>query len=351
MPLGTQNHKEFDFLPEGDYVLHVRAFNSDGIVSSKPLSINIHIDSPFWKMAWFPLVMIIAAVALVRLITKWREKKLRQRQKELEDELSEQKAEIERKNNDIMDSINYANRIQTAILPSRTSLQNFPFSGSFILFLPRDIVSGDFYWFNRYDNHVLICCGDCTGHGVPGAFMSMIGTTILNDATREPELRHPAKLLEKLDKEVKSTLNKNQSVETRDGMDCAIIDIDLDTCEVCSAAAKRPVFFFIKDKLVQVKGTRRAIGYHRNGNEFTETTTKLQKGDTIYMCSDGFTDQLGGDKNPDGDKYSASQFCRFLESIVNEPMELQKKLLDEELTRWRGNIEQIDDVIVMGIRL
>lgn len=355
MPLGTQSHKEFDFLPDGDYTFYVRAFNSDGIMSEKPLAIKIHIDAPFWKSIWFPVLIIVLIVMIMRVITKWRERKLKERQKELEDEvnrqtamLNKQKTEIERKNKDIMDSINYAKRIQTAILPTRTGLEDYPLNSSFILYLPRDVVSGDFYWFNRFDDKLLICCGDCTGHGVPGAFMSMIGTTILNEATRLPEQRKPANLLVQLDKEVKSTLNKNQSVETADGMDCAIIEIDLNTHEVRSAAARRPIYFFIKGKITEVRGTKRSIGDRRNGNEFVETVTQLHPGDSIYMSSDGFSDQFGGEE---GNKYTGGALKRFIEKILDEPLYIQQKLLEEEYNRWKTGYEQIDDVIIMGIRI
>ncbi len=356
MPLGTQNHKEFDFLPDGDYTLHVRAFNSDGIMCANPLLIDIHIDAPFWKTGWFLVSLAIILLLGGRIITKWRESKMRERQKILEDEvarqtslLNKQKAVIERKNNDIMDSINYAKNIQTAILPTRTSMKDFPFTDSFILFLPRDVVSGDFYWFARFDNKVIVCCGDCTGHGVPGAFMTMIGTTILNDATRDEELRKsPSKLLERLDKNIKNTLNKNQVVEAQDGMDCALVVIDLDTFEICSAAAHRPVYIFEGEQLTELRATRRSIGDRRNGNEFIESRMQLKKGDSIYMSSDGFTDQFGGDK---GEKYTSGAFKRFIQSVKGEPMEDQVKLFEAEFNRWKGEREQIDDVIVMGIKL
>lgn len=358
MPLGTQNHKEFDFLPDGDYILHVRAFNSDGIVSKKPLQIKIHIDAPFWKSIFFPLLLLMLIFVIVRIITKWREKKLRERQKELEDEvdrqtitLREQKGEIEKKNNDIMDSINYAKRIQTAILPPIDSLQDYPFADSFILFMPRDVVSGDFYWYSKYDNKILICCGDCTGHGVPGAFMSMICAALLNDATHDEESRRPAALLEKLDKEIKATLNKNQNVEAQDGMDCSIIEINFDTLEAVSAAARRPIYVFSKGKMNEIRGTRRGVGEHRNSNEFTETITQLRKGDTLYFSSDGFSSQFDGSSSPGRPPYTAGALKRFLEEIVNEPMEDQKKKLEAEFKRWKGNWEQIDDVIVMGIKI
>lgn len=364
MPLGQQNHKEFDYIPDGDYILNVRAFNSSGIVSQQPLRVRIHIDKPFWKMFWFPFLAFVLLILSVRAFAKWREKKLMARQKELEDEvarqtreINEKKNEIERKNKDITGSITYANRIQTAVLPSRTSLKDIPFADSLLMFRPRDIVSGDFYWFNVYGDHALICCGDCTGHGVPGAFMTLIGTTILNDATRDAEMRHPKPLLEKLDKEVKQTLNKNQTVETRDGMDCAIIDVDMSTGVMVSAAAKRPVFVIRKGKLTTIKGTRRAIGDVWNDNDFTETTTQLVDGDCIYMCSDGFTDQLGSD-DPAGSeiveeeavKFSTKRFTNMLEDVAQLPMEDQLRKLNEAYDAWRHNIYPVDDVIVMGFR-
>ncbi len=356
MPLGTQNHKEFDFLPDGNYVLHVRAFNSDGMVCARPLEIPIHISAPFWKSVFFPIVLLIIVIVIVRMVTRWREEKLRERQRELEAEvnrqtitLREQKGEIERKNHDIMDSINYAKRIQTAILPPSDSLLDYPFAESFIFFVPRDVVSGDFYWFSKFDNKILICCGDCTGHGVPGAFMSMICAALLNDATHSEELRdHPAKLLEALDKEIKATLNKNQSVEAQDGMDCAMVLIDFDTLEMSSAAARRPVYLFNKGKLNEIRGARRGVGEHRNSNEFVETVTQLRKGDSIYLSSDGFASQFGGaEKMP----YSAGALKRFIERNIDEHMDVQKKLFEEEFRTWMGSNEQIDDVIVMGIRI
>ncbi|MBQ3635903.1 MAG: SpoIIE family protein phosphatase [Bacteroidales bacterium] len=360
MPLGHQSHKEFDFLPEGDYKLHIRAFNGEGITCEQPLVISIHIDKPFWKTIWFPFLALGALLWGFRLFSKWRERKLLRRQKELQDEvnrqtkeISDQKDEIERKNNDIMDSINYANLIQTSVLPSQDGLKDYPFQDSFILYLPRDVVSGDFYWFTRHENHVIICCGDCTGHGVHGAFLTMIGTTILNDAAHDPAMLTPCKLLDKLDKEIKATLNKNVTTEEkRDGMDCVIIDINLDTLEVVSAAARRPVNFIVKGNLETVKGTRRGIGEPRTANEFVETITQLHKGDYIYMCSDGFGDQMGGSPNDDDlIKFSTKRYNEMLMNLHELPMSEQKVEMDRILKEWCGHYERVDDVIVMGIKL
>ncbi len=360
MSLGTQNHKEFDFLPEGDYILNVRAFNSNGIVCEKPLRISIHIDKPFWKTWWFPILAVVAVMFGFRQFSKWRERKLLKRQKELQDEvnrqtkeISDQKNEIERKNTDIMDSINYANLIQTSVLPSQDGLKDYPFADAFILYLPRDIVSGDFYWFTKHEDHVIICCGDCTGHGVHGAFLTMIGSTILNDAAHDPSMLTPCKLLDKLDREIKATLNKNVATEEkRDGMDCAIIDINLSNYEVTSAAARRPVNFIIKGELVTVKGTRRGIGEPRTANEFVETITQLHKGDYIYMSSDGFTDQMGGaDNDDDVIKFSTKRYNEMLMKLYENPMHEQKEEMARILKNWAGHYERVDDVIVMGIKL
>ena len=349
-------------------MLNIRAFNSTGIVSQRSLKIPIHMDKPFWNSVWFPILSIVLLLVLMRAFSKWRERRLRERQEELEAEvarqtreISEQKNEIERKNKDITGSITYANRIQTAVLPSRSSLTDLPFADSMLFFRPRDIVSGDFYWFNTYGSHALICCSDCTGHGVPGAFMTLIGTTILNEATREESNRRPKPLLEQLDKEVKQTLNKNQSVETRDGMDCAIIDVDLETGVMVSAAAKRPIYVVRKGQATTIKGTRRAIGDVWNDNEFNETVTQLQDGDCIYLSSDGFTDQLGADPAMDGGKtrvlndedaikFSTKRFVKMIEDMYDEPMEDQQSKMGQILDSWRHNIEAVDDVIVMAFR-
>lgn len=353
--LGNQANKGFDFIPDGDYTLKVRAYNSDGVQSQNMLSIPIHIDKPFWKSFLFPIVVAVILFYLNRAIIKSRERRIKRREEELEREvqrqthqLQRQKDIIERKNQDITDSINYANRIQTAILPSRMGLKEYDLADSFLMFRPKDIVSGDCYWHGQFGDHLLICCGDCTGHGVPGAFMSMIVTTILNDATRDEEIRrHPAKLLEIIDRDIKQTLNKNQVVEAQDGMDCAILDINLVTREMISAGARRPVIVFSKGKFVEIKGTRRSVGERRNGNEFLEETTQLYEGDIIYAFSDGYTDQF----NPKDDKYTTGKLKRLLQEIYTLPMDEQQDILEKGFVEWMGSHEQMDDVIVMGIKL
>lgn len=360
--LGTLGRKDFDYLPSGDHKLHIRAFNSDGVVCREPLMIEIHIDKPFWQSWLFILFAVLCLYILFRVFSHLREKQLLERQRELEREidkqtveLRQQKNQIEEINKEVMDSIAYANRIQTAILPPiEYGLKDVGFSNSFILFIPRDIVSGDFYWFQRFGDKALVCAGDCTGHGVPGAFMSMIVTALLNEATHDSELvLHPGKLLTAIDKEIKNTLNKNRSVEAEDGMDCALMLFDFKTYDAVFAGAHRPVYVVSREQLTEIRGTARGVGERHNDNEFMETPIKLREGDMVYLTSDGYASQFEDGKI--GVKYTAGRLKRFLTKISTLPVDKQHEKLEEEFLTFRGDQskvkKQIDDVIVMGIKL
>lgn len=350
-------HKEFDYLPDGAYTFKVRAYNGDGIASLSPLELEFSIDSPFWKRGWFYLLVIMTVALLVYVVMKYRERNLRYQKQLLETEvanqtvvLRKQKAEIEQKNRDITDSINYAQRIQKSILPPLANLQG-AFKDSFIFFKPRDIVSGDFYWFNRTNNTAVICCADCTGHGVPGAFMSMIGTTILNDIFRLPDVDSPAALLERLDRELKIMLHRNNDMETDDGMDISVVEINLTTYRIRIASAKRPVYLFLDGQFVEYKGNRRSIGdksLDQSNNPFNNIVYSGQKGDLIYLFSDGYSDQFGG---VNGKKLMTTGVKSLLRTMVGQPMKEQGVAVANHFHQWKGKLEQIDDVIFIGVKL
>lgn len=355
--LGHTNFKDYDFLPDGEHQFLVRAYNSDGVMSTEPVAIGLKIQNPFWKKFWFYLICIFSLSGIAYLIMLYREKQLRDQKRMLEEEvanqtvvLRHQKAEIERKNRDITDSINYAQRIQRSILPHQDNLLN-SFSESFIFFRPRDIVSGDFYWFNQVNDSFVICCADCTGHGVPGAFMSMIGSTILNDIFKLPAVDSPAALLERLDNEIKIMLNRNQNIEANDGMDISVIEINTKTLRIRVASAKRPVYLYLDGEFNEYKGNRRSIGDknadHRNA-PFHNIVYDGKRGDTIYLFSDGYSDQFGGSM---GKKFMTTGVKNFIASIVDKPMQEQGNLVSKNFMEWKGSNEQIDDVIFLGIRL
>lgn len=354
--IGNIGSREYDFLPDGDYVLRIMAYNADGIATTNPLSIQISIRPPIWKKFWFYLLLISLAAYLIYLFVRHRERKLIEQKQLLQKEvasqtviLRSQKAEIERKNRDITDSINYARRIQSSILPPVTLLKS-AFSDSFIYFEPRDIVSGDFYWFYQKKDTMYISVADCTGHGVPGAFMSMIGSTLLNDIIKDPSGASPAQMLENLDREIKVLLQKNIAEQSQDGMDISIVEIHIPSRRVRLASAKRPVYLFINDELTIYKGARRSIGESLidSDGRFVNIEYHLDKGDSIYLFSDGYTDQFGG---PSGKKFMKVGVHNLLEQVRHLPMEEQGRIIKTSFMEWKGDLEQVDDVIFMGVRL
>ncbi len=354
--LGNTNFKEFDRISAGDYQFKVRAFNSDGIQTINPISVSFSIELPFWRKWWFILLAVTGVIAGIIILIKYRERHLRHQKELLEKEvalqtvkLREQNLEIQRKNRDITDSINYAKKIQSSILPARSILSDL-MPQSFIFFRPRDIVSGDFYWFNRAGDNLVVCCADCTGHGVPGAFMSMIGTTMLNDIFKSPEIKSPADMLERLDMEIKILLQSNNDTKSNNGMDISVVEIHMPTNRVRLASAKRPVYLYINNELSIYKGNRRSIGdtiTAGNNTPFVNIEYNCNKGDSIYLFTDGFSDQFGG---PNGKKFMTAGVKRMLSDIHNLEAKEQFKAVEETFYNWKGDGEQIDDVLFMGIK-
>ncbi|MGP8322605.1 MAG: GAF domain-containing SpoIIE family protein phosphatase [Methanosarcinaceae archaeon] len=249
----------------------------------------------------------------------------------------------------ITDSIKYARRIQKAVLPSPPYLDNI-LSDYFTIFKPKDIISGDFYWVREIDGYRVVIVADCTGHGVPGALMSMLGVTLLNEQFRTYGIRQPGVILGHLRNKVKEILVQEGSVnDQKDGMDMAIAIIDQEKKELQFAGANRPLFLFRKNddyELFVIKGDKQPIGVHWEENEFTNHLIKLQEHDSLYIFSDGFVDQYGGKKRK---KFKTRNFKNLLLSVQAESMENQKKLIEDTFEEWRGNNEQIDDVCVFGV--
>lgn len=278
------------------------------------------------------------------------EEKVRERTKEV----IEQKEIIEEKNKSITDSIKYAKRIQDATLPQAATLSQY-FDDSFILFKPKDIVSGDFYWFESYSDEegkrkALFAVVDCTGHGVPGAFMSIIGHNALNQIVKEYNITEPGRILEKLDQILQSSLSqKSEHGTIRDGMDIALCSLDLDSNQLEFAGAFNPLWIIREGELLEYKGDKMAIGSGITDNHRYHThEIKLASNDRIYIFSDGYADQFGG---PRGKKFKYNRFKEALVEMHNDSMKEQHLRLESMLEEWRGDIEQIDDVCVLGVRV
>lgn len=256
--------------------------------------------------------------------------------------------EIQNKNKKITESINYAKRIQTAILPnSRVISKTLP--DSFILYKPRDVVSGDFPWFMQIKNDIYIAAVDCTGHGVPGALLSLIGYFLLNDIVRSRKVTDPGVILDLLDEGVTKTLRQDEDASTKDGMDIALCKVNMDTREVEYAGAHRPLYIMRNGVMEEVKGNKFPIGggIFKNQTNFTNTKLTLKKGDSIYFSSDGYPDQFGG---PEGRKFGPKRVREIIERVHKMPMLEASGIFDQEWESWRGDTKQTDDVLLIGIK-
>ena len=262
---------------------------------------------------------------------------------------------IEEKNQSITDSINYAQRIQTAILPPIDTIRSYH-PDSFVLYKPKDIVSGDFYWFADKNGLSVVAAADCTGHGVPGAFMSMIGNTLLHEIVLEKQITNPEDILFHLREGIIRSLNQaGAPTESKDGMDIALCTIDRNTGSVKFAGANRPLYILQNDPatkqavLNEIKGDKQPIGiYAGEPLPFKGHMLKLAEGDALYLFSDGYADQFGG---PSGKKLMTRTLKDLLLRMHNTEMSLQKKELEKTFESWRGSLDQVDDVLVIGIRI
>jgi serine phosphatase RsbU (regulator of sigma subunit)/HAMP domain-containing protein len=268
------------------------------------------------------------------------------RQKE---EIEIQSGKLEILYTHVTDSIRYAKRLQDAILPPAKFVKQM-LPDSFILFKPKDIVSGDFYWMNTKNDQVYVAAVDCTGHGVPGAFMSLVGNNMLNNVVKDYELKGAGDVLNKLNTLAAETISqKSEDGAIRDGMDLTLCIIDKANMTLDFAGANNPLYYFRNGEYHEIKGDKFPIGYYsEEAKSFSSNTIKIQKGDTFYIFSDGFADQFGG---PKGKKFMVNQFRSLLVRIHQMPMDQQKAVLNQTIEEWRSGLEQVDDILVIGFRV
>ena len=382
-----QSNVSYTNLPDGNYEFIVTAINENDLSSKQPASIVLIIKPPYWKRWWFVVLCLATAVALgyillqlrmqqLKRINKLLEGKVKKRTLQLDrerenvmrqnEEILQQQEEIksqrdvlfskneemEEKNREITDSIQYALLIQNAILPSQIEIQA-AFRKSFILFKPKDIVSGDFYWFLETTDYKYIAAADCTGHGVPGAFMSIVSHSILEKVVSYTPNDSLNNILEKLSTDLSYMLTKNADNRYRlnDGLDLALCRFPKNENVLEFAGAYRPLYLVRNQSPEQIhilKGARRSI---RNDalikpKPFIEHQVAFNKGDRMYIFSDGYPDQFGGTRER---KYMTKRLQSFLVSIQNKPIDEQRGKLVSELKRWQGGYDQVDDIIVIGI--
>ena len=305
-PVTDQTRAIYSALRPGKYTFNVIAINSQGIWNSKPVTFHFIIKPPFYLTWWFILISIVTIVVIIVMYINIREQNLVKEKIMLEEKVKERTAEvvqksmeIEEKNRDITASIRYAERIQRAMLPREDT-----FHDTFVLFMPKDIVSGDFYWMYDNGDWQFIAAVDCTGHGVPGAFMSIIGHNSLNKVVREYGLTRPSAIVDQLNIEVMKSLLQRHEKAINDGMDLALIAFNKKNFTLEFAGAYNPLYVVRKGEVFVYKGDRFPIGMTTMDEKksFTNQSVDIQPGDMLYMCSDGYADQFG---SPEVKKYKS----------------------------------------------
>ncbi len=257
-----------------------------------------------------------------------------------------QKEEIEIKNKEILDSIQYAKRLQEAILPPLKQIKNL-FPESFLIYRPKDIVAGDFYWMEQVDDYIFIAAADCTGHGVPGALMSMLGISLLNQTVNEKKITDPAAILNHLHRSVITALKQSENA-THDGMDIVLCRFDLQQKELQFAGANRPLWLMRNKELLEFKTDKMPVGgLQLERNDFILQSLQFKQGDSFYLFTDGYADQFGGES---GKKFMTKKFRELVVSIDELDMAGRKNAIDHAFIEWKDNHEQVDDVLVIGLK-
>ena len=354
--IGNRNFQDFGTLAPGEYTLRVKGSNNDLVWNEKEISLKIIVLPPIWKTIWAYILYAIIILTVVFTYVRSRTRKLQHandalRTKQLAAlEIAKQREELALKNKNITDSINYAKRIQEAMLPSEFLFRKL-LPDSFIFYNPKDIVSGDFYWVTEKESKIFIAAVDCTGHGVPGAFMSIIGFDLLRNITKERGVENPAQILNLLNLGISETFSRHTNeTALKDGMDVSLLVIDRNNKVLEYSGAFNPLYIARDNKIIEVKGNRFAVGKMEGNedNKFDNHIIPYKDNDMVYIFSDGYADQFGG---PLGKKFKFRRFRHLLLTINSLPLTKQKSFLEENFDSWKGQLEQVDDILVIGIRL
>lgn len=350
---GTQTSITFTNLNPGNYILQLKSANSLGVWSDEITELKISISPPFWKTWWFYTLSFTTILSLIYVAIRFREKKLKLENEKLEQKVTErtqeltiEKLKLQAANKDIRDSINYAKRIQNTILPSAEKFTD-TFNDFFVLFKPKDIVSGDFYWMEKTPTSIFLAAADCTGHGVPGAMVSVVCANALTKSVLEENLSDTGKILDRTRELVIEQFSKS-SEDVKDGMDISIVTLSKQTLQW--SGANNPLWIIRKGATVveEFKPDKQPIGKTENPTPFKSHTIHLSEGDTFYLITDGFQDQFGGER---GKKLKAANLKKLLLNMQDKTMPEQKLLIETFFDTWKGVLEQIDDVCILGIRI
>jgi serine phosphatase RsbU (regulator of sigma subunit) len=342
------NNKISLVIKPGKFTLRVRAKDIWGNIS-EPKLVKFTIEAPFTQTTFYYIIIFVTGIIVIIGIVGFRERQLKKDKRVLETRVKERTAQIEAQKQEITSSIEYASRIQMAMLSEEEHFRN-SFSDYFIIFKPRDIVSGDFYWIGEDEKHVFFTVADCTGHGVPGAFMSTLGISSLDEIiTHNTNLRANI-VLNLLREKIKASLHQTGKLgETADGMDMAFCILNKNLKRLEFSGAYNSLIIFHDEEVNEYHADRMPIGiYYGEKESFTNYEIDVQKGDVIYIFTDGFADQFGGQK---GTKYMKYNLKKLLSEIFDKPLNEQRAILEKEFEDWKGSADQIDDVTILGVRI
>jgi serine phosphatase RsbU (regulator of sigma subunit) len=339
------------------------ACNNDGVWNTNPVSYSFSVSKPWWTTQIAYMIYAVLLFVLVLQYVKWRERSLLEKNRLLEQKVQERTAEIERQKEnimeqrdriaeqrkEIMDSILYAQQIQLALMPNVSRMEQI-LPDHFLFFCPRDVVSGDYYWATKRGNQSVVVAADCTGHGVPGAFMSMLGISILNEIVLRQEVNTASEILNELRGNLKLMLSQTGAIgEQRDGMDVALCIIDYDAMTVQYAGAYNSLYLVRNENLIEYKANKMPVGIHvGEETDFTNHVIYMEDNDMLYIFSDGYVDQFGG---PGGQKFKTKPFKHLLVNISKLPTDRQQERLKNVFEEWKGNNAQMDDVVIIGIKI
>jgi ligand-binding sensor domain-containing protein/serine phosphatase RsbU (regulator of sigma subunit) len=355
-PETSQSTASFSNLAPGKYTFKVIAKNNSGVFNSEPAILTFLIKPPFYRSWTFYIIAAVLTIIIIYIYIKHREKVLIMEKRVLAEkvaertiEISQKNKELEIKNKNITDSIRYARRIQDALLPDsftlRSILQNY-----FIYYAPRDIISGDFFWATKKDKWIIFAVVDCTGHGVPGAFMSLLGINLLDEIVTKKGVIEPDLILNEMRESVIAALRqKGVRGEAQDGMDIALCAIDPENTTMYFSGAYSPCYIVRDGEILSFRGNRMPIGiYYKSTGNFTKHSIQLKDRDMVYLFTDGYADQFGQNK---GEKFMNKNFRKVLLEIYQKPLDKQRKFLEDTLKNWKGSLEQVDDILVLGVRI
>ncbi len=344
----TERYVRYTNLNPGFYRFMVRAKDNAGNLSES-YTVSFQILPPFWKTLWFRLIMVIIIASLIYYFIQWRIKALRKQNQELEKEVKERTKELQEKTDQLISSIRYAKRIQTAILPQETFLKEH-FAETFILYKPRDIIAGDYYWFTEVGGFTFLAVADCTGHGVPGALLSIVGNMLLNEIINKYDVYDPAGILEYLHESVRTVLSqKDEQCHSNDGMEVSLCRFSKDYSELVYAGANRPLYMVRNHRLNQIDGDKKGIGgkQREEKRSFTSKIIKLEDKDMLYLTTDGFVDQA----NTEDKKFGSRRLKHLLQYISDKDSSQQLKILLDNFSSHSENEAQRDDVTIIGVRI